>query len=84
MSSSLPRYDTHLANQAKAILEGADDDDFGAQANANVVVIKQHHAFFLKESFCINIHGAPLDNARDCVPHKHKKVKTVDLYNDMV
>jgi hypothetical protein len=84
MSSSLPRYDTHLADQAKAIFEGEDDDDFGAQANAHAIVIKQHRAFFLKESFCIDIHGAPLDNAHDCFPYKHKKVKTVDLYNDMV
>jgi hypothetical protein len=82
LSPCFPRYDEELAKQAKAILEVAEDGDVIAEVNAHAVVIEQHRAFF-KEFFGIDINGAPLGNDVDRV-NKHKKVKSVVLYNDIV
>jgi hypothetical protein len=87
--ASFPKYEPLLADRAAAILRDAECGDNAAQASAHAsahaILLDQHRGFFLKEAFGINLMGVPLPgiDPKNCF-NKHKKVKSVNLYNDMV
>ena len=81
-------YTDELQRRATAIISAADANDpvavTTAELSAHDVLLHQHRVLFLKDAFGVDSTGALLPGDDGTRLSRHKKVKSVKIYNDIV